>query len=114
MRSSFVICSLSNVERISAFFLTEIVYTKSSLGIDQQTLAENSVVVYTKSNTLFVQSSSVIAAVRIFDIHGRLLSENKNINDRRFQHDKSSFANQVVLVEVTDNENKKIVKKIIL
>jgi hypothetical protein len=92
----------------------EMVYTKSSLGIDEQTAAENSVIVYTKSNTLFVQSSSVIAAVRIFDIQGRLLSENKNINDRRFQRDKSSFTRQVVLVEVTDNENKKVVKKIIL
>jgi hypothetical protein len=92
----------------------EIVYTKGSLGIDPQTETENSVMVYTKSNTLFVQSSSVISAVRIFDMQGRLLSENKNINDRRFQRDKSSFTRQVVLVEVTDNENKKAVKKIIL
>lgn len=92
----------------------EIVYRKSSLGIDQQTATENSVIVYTKSNTLFVQSSSVIAAVRIFDIQGRLLCENKNINDKRFQRDKSGLSRQVVLVEVTDNENKKVLKKIIL
>lgn len=92
----------------------EIVYTKNSLGIDQQTATGNSVIVYTKSNTLFVQSSSVITAVRIFDIQGKLLFENKNINDRRFQREKSSLTKEVVLVEVTDNENKKVVKKIIL
>jgi hypothetical protein len=92
----------------------EMVYIKSSLGIDSQTALENSVIVFIKNNTLFVQSSSVIAAVRIFDILGRLLSENKNINDTRFQRDKSSLTRQVVLVEVTDNENKKVVKKIIL
>ena len=92
----------------------EIVYTKNSLGIDEQTATENSVIVYTKSNTLFVQSSSVIAAVRIFDIQGRLLFENKNINDKRFQREKSSLTKEVFLVEVTDSENKKVVKKIIL
>lgn len=92
----------------------EMVYTKSSLGIDSQTALENSVIVYTKNNTLFVQSSSVITTVRIFDMLGRLLSENKNINDTRFQLAKSSLARQVILVEVTDNENKKVVKKIIL
>ncbi|PKB15127.1 T9SS sorting signal type C domain-containing protein [Flavobacterium sp. 5] len=92
----------------------EIVYTKSSLGLDPQTALENSVIVYTKNSTLFVQSSSVITSVRIFDILGRLLSENKNINDTRFQSGKLSLTRQVVLVEVTDNENKKVLKKIIL
>lgn len=92
----------------------EIVYTKGSLGIDPQTAIENSVIIFTKNSTLFVQSNSVITTVRIFDTLGRLLSENKNINDRRFQRDKSSFARQAVLIEVTDNENKKVVKKIIL
>jgi hypothetical protein len=92
----------------------EIVYTKSSLGIDPQTAIENSVIVFIKNSTLFVQSSSVITTVRIFDILGRLLSENKNINDTRFQRDKPSLTKQAVLVEVTDSENKKVVKKIIL
>jgi hypothetical protein len=91
----------------------EIVYTKS-LGIDQQTATENSVIVFTKNSTLFVQSSNVITTVRIFDILGRLLSENKNINDTRFQRDQPSFTRQAVLVEVTDSENKKVIKKIIL
>jgi hypothetical protein len=92
----------------------EIVYRKSTLGIEEQTAAQNSVMVYTKNNTLFVQSSSVIAVVRIFDIQGRLLFENKNINDRRFQREKPGLTKEVLLVEVTDNENKKVVKKIIL
>jgi hypothetical protein len=92
----------------------EMVYTKSSLGIDSQTALENSVIVFAKNSTLFVQSSSVITTVRIFDILGRLLSENKNINDTRFQLNKSNLSTQAVLVEVTNNENKKVVKKIVL
>lgn len=92
----------------------EIVYTKGSLGIDPQTATENSIIVFVNNNTLFVQSSNVIANVRIFDILGRLLSEYKNINDTHFQRDKVSFSRQAVLVEITDSENKKVVKKIIL
>lgn len=92
----------------------EMVYTKSSLGIDSQTALENSVIVFTENSTLFVQSSSVITTVRIFDILGRLLSESKNINNTHFQRDKSGLTRQVVLVEVTDYENKKVVKKIVL
>lgn len=92
----------------------EMVYINSSLGIDSQTALENSVIVFTKSNAVFVQSSSIISTVRIFDLLGRLLSENKNINDTRFQLNKSSLSTQAVLIEVTNNENKKVVKKIIL
>lgn len=92
----------------------EIVYSKSNLGIDPQTATENSVIVFAKNSTLFVQSTSVITTVRIFDILGRLLSENKNINDIHFQRDKISFTRQTVFVEVTDSENIKVVKKIIL
>lgn len=92
----------------------EIVYAKSSLGLDEQTALEDSVILFTKNNTLFVQSTSAIATVRIFDVLGKLLSENKNINDTRFQRDKSSFARQVVYVEITDNENRIIIKKIVL
>jgi hypothetical protein len=92
----------------------EMVYTKSTLGIDPHTAFENSVILYTKNNLLFVQSSSIITTVRIFDILGKLVSENKNINNTHFQHDKSSLTGQVVLVQVIDNENNKVVKKIIL
>lgn len=92
----------------------EMVYAKSSLGIDSQTALENSVIVFTENSTLFVQSSSVITTVRIFDILGKLLSESKNINNTHFQRDKSGLTRQVVLVEVTDYENKKVVKKIVL
>ncbi|TCN58908.1 hypothetical protein EV142_103355 [Flavobacterium circumlabens] len=91
----------------------EMVYTKGTLGLDPQTAVEESVILYVKSNTLFVQSSQVITTVRIFDMLGRMLYENKKINDTHFQHDKSGLTGQVVLVQVTDSENHKVVKKII-
>jgi hypothetical protein len=91
----------------------EMVYTKGTLGIDPQTTLENSVILYLKNDILFVQSSGIITAVRIFDMLGRLIFENKNINDTHFQYDKSRLTGQVVLVEVSDNENHKVVKKII-
>lgn len=91
----------------------EMIYTKGTLGIDPQTEAQNSLILYVKSNTLFVQSTRIIVAVRIFDILGRLLFENKNIDNTHFQHNKSGTAPQFVLVEVTDSENNKVVKKII-
>ncbi len=92
----------------------EMAYSNGTLGIDPQTTFQNNVMVYTKSSMLFVQSSQIITTVRIFDILGKLLSENKNINSTHFQHDNSGLTGQVVLVQVTDNENKKVVKKIIL
>lgn len=92
----------------------EIVYTKGTLGVDPQTALENSVLLYTKGTALLVQSTRIITTVRIFDILGRLLFENKSINTTHFEYDKSRLAGQVVLVQVTDDENRKVVKKIIL
>ncbi|MBA4316823.1 MAG: hypothetical protein C0412_00330 [Flavobacterium sp.] len=91
----------------------ELKYQKT-LGVDANDLNANSILVYKNKGTIQIKSSdSAIAKVKIFDIQGRLLFEKSKVNAKETSIESANFANQVLVVEITSDDNKKQIKKII-
>ena len=92
----------------------EIVYTSSPLGTHNPTFDANSVVVYKQEQELHINSgSTVMAKVRVFDIRGRLLLEKNNINATAVKLTDLKAAQQVVLVQITSDDNRIVTKKVV-
>ncbi len=90
----------------------ELVY-ETALSNQIPTFTEANVIVYNQNNEVFINSSNVIMkTVKIFDIRGRLLQEKTNINatEARLNLDTT---NQVLVVQITSDQNEVVVKKII-
>jgi len=91
----------------------EVVYTTSSLGTETPTIDANSIMVYKQDNTLHINSgTATMQNVKIFDIRGRLVYEQKDINSSE------TIANlkveeQMLIVQITTTENIVVTKKVI-
>ena len=87
-------------------------YQKTLKLIDAE-FNENSIAVYGKNGSLFIKSSAnAISTIRVFDIQGRLLAEQKNV--------KSTAAtvsnlkpNQALIVQVSSEDNQVVTKKVL-
>ena len=91
----------------------ELVYSPT-LATNNVTLNENNVIVYKNNNTININSGNqTISGVKVFDIRGRLLVEKNNVNASQTSIDGSSFANQVLVITITDNNGLKVSKKLI-
>jgi hypothetical protein len=87
-------------------------YQKTLKVIDSE-FNENSIAVYSNNGSLFVKSNaSTINTIKIFDIQGRLIDEQKNVksNIASFSNLKT---NQALIVQVSSDDNKVISKKIV-
>ncbi len=92
----------------------EIVYTSSLLATHNPTFDANSVVVYKQEQELNINSgSTVMAKVRVFDVRGRLLLEKNNINATAVKLTDLKAAQQVVLVQITSDDNRIVTKKVV-
>jgi hypothetical protein len=87
-------------------------YQKTLKVIDSE-LNDISVTVYSNNGSLFVKSNaSTINTVKIFDIQGRLIAEQKNVksNTASFSNLKT---NQALIVQVSSDDNTVVSKKIV-
>jgi hypothetical protein len=87
-------------------------YQKTLKVIDSE-LIDISVTVYSNNGSLFVKSNaSTINTVKIFDIQGRLIAEQKNVksNTASFSNLKT---NQALIVQVSSDDNTVVSKKIV-
>jgi uncharacterized repeat protein (TIGR02543 family) len=92
----------------------EIVYTSSPLGTHNPTFDADSVVVYKQEQVLNVNSgTTVMSKVRVFDVRGRLLFEKNNINATAVKLTDLKAAQQVVLVQITSDDNLIVTKKVV-
>jgi hypothetical protein len=89
-------------------------YTDATLGVDNPVFDENTVVVYRNGDGLFVNSGAVnMTQVTIFDIRGRQLAEQKNINDTEIVFTTLPETQQVVLVKIKAENGAEITKKVV-
>lgn len=92
----------------------EIIYQTSMLGTHTPE-AVSDVTVFAKNNTIgVVTSNSVIAKVEVFDLTGRMIYADANINATTYNSKNVSSCQQVLIVQVTDTNNRKTTKKIFL
>ena len=92
----------------------EIVYTSSPLGTHNPTFDAESVVVYKQEQVLHVNSgTTVMAKVRVFDVRGRLIFEKNNINATAVKLTDLKAEQQVLLVQITSDDNRIVTKKVV-
>ena len=92
----------------------ELVYRLGTLANTTVIFNESAVVVYKNNTGININSGvTTMASVKIFDIQGRLLLEKTKINAIQTKIDCSAFANQVLIVQITSDNNNIVSKKIV-
>ena len=87
-------------------------YQKTLKVIDSE-FNNNSVTVYAKNGTLYVNSgATVMNTIRVFDIQGRLIAEQNNVKATTATISNLS-ANQALIVQVTSEDNAVVSKKVL-
>lgn len=92
----------------------EVVFQASTLGVTDPVLTENQVVVYkTPSNEISINTGNfVMDHVMIYDLAGRLLFQQKDINNSQALI-KVGFATEVLLVKIKTQDGKSVTKKVL-
>lgn len=92
----------------------KIVYTDNALGIDDPAFNTNQVVIYQNQVKDFVINTGniVMSSVKVFDIRGRLILEQKEVNDTQTTINVGQ-TNEVLLVQITSQEGLVVTKKVI-
>ena len=89
-------------------------YQDISLSNDDNIANDTSLIIYSKNEkTRFISNYLNIISIEAFDITGRLLFEQKNINDLTFEKNISK-ANQTIFITITLENSQKIRRKLIL
>jgi hypothetical protein len=87
---------------------------QKTLKVDTSVFNENSVTVYKNNGTLYVKSgANAISNIKVFDIQGRLIAEQKSVNANVASIKNLKAANQVLVVKVTSDDNKAVSKKVV-
>ena len=92
----------------------EVVYANSALGVDKPTFNENQVVVYKNENSQFVVNTGSVemSSIKVFDIRGRLLTTQNNINASQASI-QVDVPTQVLLLQITSLDGVVVTKKVI-
>lgn len=92
----------------------EVLFQASTLGVTDPVLHENQVVIYkTPANEISINTGSfVMDNVMIYDLAGRLLFQQKDINDSQTVI-KVGFATEVLLVKIKTQDGKSVTKKVL-
>jgi len=87
---------------------------QKTLKVDDQEFNENSITVYKNKGTLMVNSGAVtMSNIRVFDIQGRLIVEQKNVKATTATINNLKIANQVLILKVTSQDNTVVSKKVV-
>jgi len=85
----------------------------NALGVHQPLLNANNVVIYKQQGQIVINTGQVeMATVKIFDIQGRLLFEESNINASQINIAPKA-SNEVLIVQIISTENQTINRKIV-
>lgn len=87
---------------------------QKTLGVNAAAFNDNSVKVYRNNGILNVTSgSNAISSIKVFDIQGRVLTEQNKINALTATIKNLRTDNQVVFVQVTSDDNSVVTKKVV-
>ncbi|WP_412464518.1 T9SS sorting signal type C domain-containing protein [Flavobacterium mekongense] len=89
-------------------------YTDATLGVGNPVFDDNTVVVYRNGQGLIVNSGAVnMTQVTVFDIRGRMLAEQKQVNDTETVFTTLPETQQVLLVKIKAENGAEITKKVV-
>lgn len=90
----------------------ELQYRNQLLRTTDITAADNSVIVAAKNNEITVTASKTIGTIEIYDLTGRSIVTQTNIDALQFKLDHLSIHNQIVIVRIELKDNTTINKKV--
>ena len=86
----------------------------STLGLDDLTTTENAIYAYKQNGAIHINAgTAIIKNVKVFDLLGQLIVEQKAVNATTTTIKNLIIAEQTLLIQVTTDTNKVITKKII-
>jgi len=86
---------------------------QKTLSLDAQLFNDNSVIVYKNNGAIYVNSGAkMMNNIKVFDIQGRLIAEQKSVKGNTSSIQNLSARNQVLIVKVTTDDNQVISKKV--
>ncbi len=89
----------------------ELVY-QSTLSVENPTF--NNVVVFSKNKALEINAGNeIISSVSVFDIRGKKVAAQEEVNSSATSLDLSGVANQVLIVQIKTNNGQLITKKVV-
>lgn len=92
----------------------ELVYNSAPLSTQNPIFDANNVVIYKQDGFLHIDSGLLnMKSIKIVDIRGRLLYEKKNIDTNTLAITDFKAAQQVLIVQITSDDDKTVSKKII-
>jgi hypothetical protein len=92
----------------------ELVYSSSPLATQNPAFSDNSVVVYKQNDVLNVNTGNVnMKGIKIFDVRGRLLYEKSAIGATSLAIKDLTAEQQVLIVQITSEDDKMVAKKIV-
>ncbi|MCF6130238.1 T9SS sorting signal type C domain-containing protein [Flavobacterium sp. AS60] len=92
----------------------ELRYTDTALGTTNPVFNDNSVIVYKNNQGLYIDSGAVnMATVSIFDIRGRLLATQKQVDRTTTVFTTLPTTNQVLLVRIESENGAIVTKKVV-
>ncbi|QBN20375.1 T9SS sorting signal type C domain-containing protein [Flavobacterium nackdongense] len=87
---------------------------QKTLKVDEPKLNENTIRVYKNNGTLYVNSGSIaISSISVFDVQGRLLSEQRNVKANTATIKDQRALNQVLIVKIVGEDNSEVTKKVL-
>ena len=92
----------------------EIHYTATPLAVSNPENDANGVVIYTKGKQVNINSARSITAVTVYDLLGRVIYTEGQINARAFKTPALNASNQVLIVKVMLDNHTEATKKIVL
>ncbi|MGV3461482.1 MAG: T9SS sorting signal type C domain-containing protein [Flavobacterium sp.] len=88
--------------------------TDSTLGTDNPTVAAQDVIVYQKDRQVAIMSPVALDEVVVYDLLGKVISYNTNVNATEFTTTSLNVSNQVVIVKATTDNGQAVTKKVII
>lgn len=88
--------------------------TDGSLGNDTPAAAAQDVIIYEKDRQITITSPIALNEVVVYDLLGKVISYNKNVNATEFTTAALNISNQIVIVKATTESGQAITKKVII
>lgn len=85
-----------------------------TLGVNDVSFSENTVSVYKNNGVLNVNAGNVVIAnIKVYDLQGKLVAEQKNVDATATTVKDLKAANQVLVVKVTSQDGSVVTKKVV-
>ena len=87
---------------------------QKTLGVNNAVFNDESVTIHKNKGTLYVNSGAMtINNIKVFDIQGRLIAEQKNVKSNSATIKDLKATQQVLIVKITSQDNKVVSKKVV-